>query len=84
MESSVFKVKYTEFSKSTKKGSESTRGSEESTNVMADNAEEAIAKLRKNRVGSSFVWEDDDSKKYRDTVTRINVLGVEHVCYIHI
>lgn len=82
MDSSVFAVKYTEFVIE-KKGDKRRASSTETANVAADDAEKAIAKLRKERIGDSWDWTDDTTgNKNIAKVVRVDILGVQHVCDI--
>jgi len=47
--------------------------------VLASGAEDAIARLRKARVGTTFKWEDEGGKTKTSKVTAIHIIAVECV-----
>jgi len=54
----------------------------ETSNVVAKSAEDAIARVRKEKVGMTWDWRDDDDKKRISKITSIEVIEVTHIADI--
>lgn len=53
-------------------------------NVLARNAEEAVAKTRNVAMSDKWTWEDDDGKKHTSRHTSFKLIAVNRVCEVDI